>query len=120
MSSKSVGYTIRIFVHMLYKKSVYSVPKKKSTWRIYVGHCDVDLNTIYGRGCVWWNACIYTKSLDGDSQAPYLNWNGNNRKLNANDVSNDWNEHNRFVFVRNLISFSHVIAIAWEFSFPVA
>jgi hypothetical protein len=29
-------------------------------------------------------------------QAPYLNWNGEKRKLNANDVDNDWNEHNRF------------------------
>ena len=90
----------RIFVHMLYKKSVYSVSKKKSTWRIYIGHYDADLNTIHGRDCVWWGACIYAKSLDGNSQVPYLNWNGDKRNLNANDVSNDWNEHNRFVFVR--------------------
>lgn len=43
--------------------------------------------------------------LDGDLHAPYLIWDGDKRKLNANDVSNEWNEHNRFVFVRNLISF---------------
>lgn len=104
-------------MHTLCKKSVYSVSKKKSTWRIYVGHYDVDLNTIHGCDCVWWNACIYTKSLNGDSQSPYLNWNGDKRKLNANDVSNDWNEHNRFVFVRNLISFSHTNSCVGVFLF---
>ena len=106
-------------MHMLYKKSVYSVSKKKSTWRIYIGHYDADLNTIHGCDCVWWEARIYAKSLDGNSQAPYLNWNGDKRNLNANDVSNDWNEHNRFVFVRNLISFFHTRTIVWEFSFLV-
>ena len=44
--------------------------------------------------------------LDGNWQAPYLNWNGDKRYLNANDVSNDWNAHNRSLFVRNFISFS--------------
>ncbi len=77
---------------MLYKKSVYGVSKKKSTWRIYIGHYDADLNTIHGCDYVWWEARIYAKSLDGNSQSPYLNWNGDKRNLNANDVSNDWND----------------------------
>ena len=44
--------------------------------------------------------------LDGVSQAPYLNFDDGKRNLNANDASNDWNDRNRFLFVRNSISFS--------------
>ncbi len=58
-----------------------------------------------GCGYTWWTACVYAKSLDGDSQVPYLNWNSDKRKLNANDVRNDWDGRVRFLFVRNLISF---------------
>ena len=39
-------------------------------------------------------------SLVGVSQAPFLCWNGGNRRLDARDVSNDWYELSRFVFVR--------------------
>jgi hypothetical protein len=47
------------------------------------------------------------ETLHGNSQVPYLNWNGDKRNLNANHADDDWNEHNRFLFVRNYISFSH-------------
>lgn len=50
----------------------------------------------------------------GDPQVPYLYWNGDKRKLSANDDTNDWNDHNRFVFVRMLCSFS-VLSMSWSF-----
>jgi hypothetical protein len=58
---------------------------------------------------------MYAKSLGGALRTPNLNWNDSKRNLNANDVGNDWNAHNRFLFVRNSISFSHYFE--WEFSF---
>ncbi|TXI10249.1 MAG: hypothetical protein E6Q68_08535 [Polynucleobacter sp.] len=39
-------------------------------------------------------------TLGGGSQSPYLDWSGGKRVLDADGVSNDWNGHNRFVFVR--------------------
>jgi hypothetical protein len=47
------------------------------------------------------------ETLQGNSQAPYLNWNDGERNLNANHADDDWNEHNRSLFVRNSISFFH-------------
>lgn len=68
---------------------------------------------------MWWIARTYTKPLDGELQVPYLNWNGDKRKLNANRCDNEWNEHNRFLFVRNLSSFSFTKVIVKEFSFVI-
>ena len=45
------------------------------------------------------------ETLDGNLQAPNFRLNDSNRNLNANNVDNDWNDRNRFVFVRNSISF---------------
>ena len=45
------------------------------------------------------------ETLEGKVQVPYLNWNGDKRKLNANWSDNDWNGKGRLLFVRNLISF---------------
>jgi hypothetical protein len=39
-------------------------------------------------------------SLDGDSRAPCLDWDGGTRELSAGGVSGDWDERGRFVFVR--------------------
>ncbi len=83
----------------------YVSSKKKFTWRRYVGYYDTDLNTAFRCDEVQWHARISAKSLDGNSRAPYLNWNGSNRNLNANNASNEWNDRNRFLFVRNFISF---------------
>lgn len=79
--------------------------KKKSTWRIDVGYYYTDLNSTYGCDCVWWFACVYMKSLDGNSYVPNLDWNGEKRKLDRNRWGNEWNDRNRFVCVRNFISF---------------
>ena len=54
---------------------------------------------------------MYAKSLDGTANAPNFRLDDGARRLNANDVSNDWNEHNRFVFVRNSISFPAVVFV---------
>ena len=84
--------------HMCRVHIVFS--KKKSTWRSYVGHCNVNLNSMYGCDCMWWFACITTKSLDGNSYVPNLNWNGDKRNLNRNRFGNEWNENYRFLAVR--------------------
>jgi len=39
-------------------------------------------------------------SLDGNPRVPFLYWLGGERRLRANDVSLDWFERNRFLFVR--------------------
>ena len=101
--------------HICRVRIVFS--KKKSTWRIYVGYSYTDLNSAHDCDCVWWTACIDAKRLDGNSQVPYLNWNGDKRNLNANDVRNDWNDRNRFVFVRNLISLHSAKALPSHYSF---
>lgn len=92
-------------LHKICKGSTSCFLKKKFTWRIYVGYCDTDLNTAHGCDCVRWNTCVYAKSLEGKLQYPYFNWNGEKRNLNAKWADNDWDEHNRFLFVRNSISF---------------
>ena len=43
---------------------------------------------------------VYETDWTDELQVPYLNWNGDKRKLNANRCDNEWNEHNRFLFVR--------------------
>jgi hypothetical protein len=79
--------------------------KKKSTWRVYVEHYNADLNTTHGRDYVWWTACIYTKALDGNSYVPNLYRNDDGeRRLDRNWFANEWNDRNRFLCVRNLIS----------------
>lgn len=37
---------------------------------------------------------------DGNRNVPYLNWNGDERNLNANDFDNDWDSDNRFLVLR--------------------
>lgn len=37
---------------------------------------------------------------DGHCHVPSLNWNGDERNLNANDLDNDWNSDNRFLVLR--------------------
>ena len=44
--------------------------------------------------------------LDGNMQVPIVNWNGDNRNLNANNWDDDWNDKYRFLFVRKSLSFS--------------
>jgi hypothetical protein len=39
-------------------------------------------------------------TLRGDSQVPYLYWNGDKRNLNALHTDGDWSERRRFLFVR--------------------
>lgn len=80
------------------------ISKKKSTWRVYVRHCDANLNTTHGCDYVWWSACVYTKALDGDSYVPSLYRDDDERRLNSNRWDNEWNDNNRFLCVRNLIS----------------
>lgn len=46
----------------------------------------------------------YETSLSGTPRIPYLNWNGDERRLSTNDARNEWNDNNRFLFVRNYIS----------------
>lgn len=58
---------------------------------------------------------IYENS---DPHTPYFNWN-DKRKLNTNDVSNDWNDHNRFIFVRKYTSFLIFVIIDEVFYFAV-
>ena len=78
--------------------------KKKSTWRVYVEHYNADLNTTHGRDCVWWTACIYTKALNRNSYVPNLYRNDDERRLDRNRWDDEWNDKNRFLCVRNLIS----------------
>ncbi len=107
MSSKSVGYT-RGYLCLLIRANRVGIvfSKKKSTWRIYVRHYDVDLNTIHSCDSVWWYTCIDAKFLGGDFCVPILYCNDAKRKLNRNRWSNEWDDKNRFLCVRNLISFT--------------
>ena len=72
---------------------------------------------------MWWIACIYTKWLDGNSYVPNLYLNGDERKLNRNRWDNEWNDKNRFLCVRNLISLHRsdyeVVAPMFSFVFVV-
>ena len=83
-------------------RTVFS--QKKSTWRSYVGHYDVGLNSVLGRDWVRWNACVATKFLDGDAHVPNLYRNDEKRRLGRNRWTNEWNSNNQFLAVRNDIS----------------
>lgn len=84
---------------------VQFLQKKKSTWRIHVWYCDTDLNTVHGCDCVRWATCTYAKSRDGNSCVPNLWQNDGKRNLDRNRWGNEWNDRNRFLCVRNSISF---------------
>lgn len=95
---------------------IYLISKKKFTWRIYV---------LYFRYRIIFNLWLRLKTVswvhiyeNSDLHTPYFNWN-DKRKLNTNDVSNDWNDHNRFVFVHKYNSFLIFIIIDEVFYFLI-
>jgi len=48
------------------------------------------------------NGVPFTNS-GGNRNVPYLNWNGDKRNLNGNDLENDWNGDNRFLVLRKFL-----------------